>query len=185
VNSGRLHAVATDPEHLARLRDDREHLAKMRSVFLAKREMLDRAIELIDDLEGVTSISVSFQIDEGVTSSDMQTVSTALAKYGRDTEREPVGEDRNPGGVAGVRRILQADPGKGFTAEELAQAMQADGWATNSQDPARAARAAANRLRKEEGSKVFLRNKRFVYEPDADQPRLLGEGDGGSDAAPE
>lgn len=83
-------------------------------------------------------------------------------------------------GAAGALRVLQARPGEGLSPQALAEGMIANGWdASGAEDPARAARAAGNRLRRTD-HRVTLENGKFVFRPSGNgqQPLTTDEGGG-------
>lgn len=119
-----------------------------------RRAAIDRAIAALEDLDARPSPAVKPSSIESAEAFGQSTVSAGATR--RD----------GSGGAAGARRVLTARPGHGFTPEELAAAMRANGWKADTAHPARAARAAANRLRRDVGESVFLEDGRFVYRPD-------------------
>lgn len=126
----------------------------------ARRDDLNTAIAALENVNGVeTAASVT------------GAASKSLTRWA-DRQRS----SNKGGGVAGVKAILEATPSQGFTPDELAAAMLTNGWNADTQHPARAARAAANRLRDTAGSNVFLENGRFIYRPLTDTTREEGEG---------
>jgi hypothetical protein len=103
------------------------------------------------------------------------TRTAAVATEATPTRR---GDRAQAGGWEGVKAVLQEYVGRGFTPEELAREMVSRGWEPDTDKPARAARAAANRLRKREPDTVRFENGRFVYRPEP-SPTLLGDQEGG------
>jgi hypothetical protein len=136
----------------------------------ARRDSLDRAIaalRALDDGESANTDGASPLADE--------VMSRNSADVGR--KQSTIG-----GGLGGVRKVLHAWPGRGFTAAQLAHAMQENGWITSSKNPRAAARASANRLRDDEAEHVFFEEGQFVYRPpgaELDLQHATTQGDGG------
>lgn len=116
----------------------------------ARRDSIDRAI------------SALLALDDGDAHRAVAVASAEPAKNGAgaSTKSSSVG-----GGTGGVLKVLHASPGRGFTAAQLAHAMQQNGWVTDSANPRSAARASANRLRNSETEHVFFEEGEFVYRP--------------------
>src|SRR4051794_10326352 len=96
----------------------------------ARRDTIDRAIRALEELDDdavMNGSSTSGPISEG----------RARARARRGS---------GPGGRSGVRAVLRSAAGQPLTPEQLADAMLANGWQTDAENPPRAARAAANRL---------------------------------------
>jgi hypothetical protein len=77
--------------------------------------------------------------------------------------------------------VLRNEPGRGYTAAQLAEAMFENGWVTPSKKPRTAARAAANRLREDAAEHVFFEDGHFVYRPpsgELDLQHATTQGDG-------
>lgn len=127
-----------------------------------RRAAVDRAIAALEELERGTEMP---------------------AAAAQSKPRAPRRAD-GAGGASGARRVLHSRPGYGFSPDELAQAMLANGWKTDALDPPRAARAAANRLKADRDEHVTLERGRFYYRPpSAENLREATQGDGGTDAA--
>ena len=136
----------------------------------ARRDSLDHAIaalRALDDGESANTDGASPLADE--------VMPRNTADAGR--KQSTIG-----GGLGGVRKVLHAWPGRGFTAAQLAHAMQENGWVTSSKNPRAAARASANRLRDDEAEHVFFEEGQFVYLPpsaELDLQHATTQGDGG------
>lgn len=140
----------------------------------ARRNSIDRAIAAL------------LALDDGDGTEGVATVASAAGMAPHDAPNNSVKQPSTGGGIGGVRKVLHAWPGRGFTAAQLAHAMQENGWVTTSSNPRAAARASANRLRDDPDSEhVFFEDGQFVYRPPGDQLEGLREStreDGGTDA---
>lgn len=123
----------------------------------ARRAVIDRAIAALEDVERSTQTPAA----RGPAG---ESGAAARRRAGRRTRDAG-------GGAGGVAKVLRARPGVPMNADELADAMIANGWVTDAQDKPRAARAAANRLRRSD-PQVRLEHGRFVFRPDGVTPRL-------------
>jgi len=120
------------------------------TTLLARRKSIDRAIAALLALN-----------DGDDPNRDNTAVEEEIANDGARIKQSSTG-----GGIAGVRKVLYAWPGRGFTAAQLAHAMQENGWVTSSKNPRAAARASANRLRDDpENEHVYFEDGEFVYRP--------------------
>lgn len=86
-----------------------------------------------------------------------------------------VREDGSPRGEAAVAIVLREAGSSGLTNPELTEEVMRRGWSPDSEDPAAAVRAAANRLRKKDANFVF-ENRHFVYRPVPPAPFTAADG---------
>jgi hypothetical protein len=139
----------------------------------ARRNSIDRAIEAL------------LALDDGDGTDGVAGVASAAGMTPDDASADRVRQSSTGGGIAGVRKVLHAWPGRGFTAAQLAHAMKENGWVTTSKNPRAAARASANRLRDDpENEHVFFEDGEFVYRAPGDQREGLHDDSTQEDGEP-
>lgn len=138
-------------------------------MLMRQRSLVDNTIDLVRAVQGLENVSISISFNQHASPEEWETVQKAMDRHTErarqltlDDEEDP---DANPGGAAGALKIFEEHPGEQISPQELANLMLADGWRTTSDNPARAARAAANRLRRD-GHPIELQRGRFTYRPE-------------------
>jgi hypothetical protein len=114
-----------------------------------RRAAIDRAIEALEALTDLGNTAVHVL--------DKPEANGSTSRRGRRSD--------GAGGLAGVERVLRERPNQGLHQSELADAMIANGWETDAEDPARAARASANRLRRANPDEFELVGGKFYFRP--------------------
>lgn len=127
----------------------------------SRRSEIDEAIRALERLGG--SRDVTSDPEPSVRKAPEARPATAAGRGARTTA---------------VEDVLKAQPGRGLTPAQLADALAERGVPLRSDNPARAARAAGNRAR-ERNSRIVLRDGRFAWLGAETMPPDLFEADGG------